>query len=89
MPSEALFWAIGFVFFQPLHLGLPILYLFIYGDETLRSEKIKRVLIHGIGSSAVLFAIAAWLSQQSMGLAILLVVISIPLPWIGLRNKKE
>ncbi len=88
MPSETLFWVIGFVFFQPLHLGLPILYLFIYGDEAQRSGKIRKVLIHGISSSAVLFAIAAWLFQESMMLAIALVIISIPLPWIGLRKKE-
>ncbi|MEH6445591.1 MAG: hypothetical protein V7784_16980 [Oceanospirillaceae bacterium] len=87
MSSQILFWVIGFVFFQPLHLGLPILYLFIYTKEKGRSEKVKSVLLLGIASSALLFICAAWLSQEHLYLAIIVLVISIPLPWFGLRKK--
>lgn len=87
MPSDILFWIIGFLFFQPLHLGLPILYLFIYSKQETRSAKINRVLMHGIISSALLFSAAAWLFKDHQYLAIGLVLISIPLPWFALRDK--
>lgn len=89
MPSDIVFWIIGFVFFQPLHLGLPILYLFIYGNPRTRAKKTKRVVIHGVTSSALLFCAAAGLFADHKLIAIGLVLVSIPLPWIGLRDQSE
>jgi uncharacterized membrane protein len=86
MQIEALFWFIGFIFFQPLHLGLPILYIMIYREESQRSSLIKTVSIAGVVSSAIIFFIAFLLASSYLYVALGLVVLSIPLPWIKLMR---
>jgi hypothetical protein len=86
MQIEALFWFIGFIFFQPLHLGLPILYIMIYREESQKSSLIKTVSISGVVSSAIIFFISFLLAGSYLYAALGLVVLSIPLPWIKLMR---
>lgn len=86
MGVDALFWFIGFIFFQPLHLGLPILYILIYRKEHERNTLIKKVSIAGLVSSAIIFTVAFFLSNSHLYVALGLVVLSMPLPWIKLMR---
>jgi len=85
--QEALFWFVGFVFFQPLHLGLPVLYIKIYREESKHKALIKNITIVGAVSSALIFIIAFLIAGSYLYTALALVVLSIPLPWLKLLRK--
>lgn len=86
MQVDALYWFIGFIFFQPLHLGLPFLYILIYRKEEERNMLIRKVSISGLVSSAIVFILAFFLSGSHLYIALSLVVLSMPLAWIKLKR---
>lgn len=87
MTIEALFWLVGFILFQPLHLGMPLLYLFMYADAEGRVTRVKRVIVDGVLSSAVVFSVAAWFSDEYLYACVALIVLSFPLPWLRIGAK--
>ncbi len=84
MEIDWLLWFIGFLFFLPLHFGVPLLYLLIQkGPEDMR-KKIPGLLLWG-GISAVLgFAAALLLWPHSTTWAAIAIVIALVHPWVDL-----
>lgn len=84
-----LFWLVGFVIFQPIHLGVPLLYVLIYRDDSERSQCFRQVIFDGVLSSAIVFLIAAFLAKSNLLMAIILVVCSMPLPWVRILWRRD
>lgn len=84
MQIDYIFWLVGLGFFLPLHLGLPVLYVLVYRAKEQHQAAIKAVLIEGGLSAVVLFGLAAYLSSVNFYLAIGLIVVAMPLPWLRL-----
>lgn len=81
-----LFWAVGYFFYLPLHVGLPLLYLLVQGDlERLRILRV-RLLLHSVITSAAAFiaAILLWPWQPLVALSVIVFVML--LPWWTLRS---
>jgi len=84
--TDWLFWGIAFLFYLPLHIGAPLLFILLSGDiERLKQAK-QKLIIHGAGSAVVAFgiAIAAW--PYSRLAAALVIIVATFSPWLVLRK---
>lgn len=90
--DDPVIWIIIVAFYAPLHFMLPVLFLFIVGDEkeTVRKQLIRRALIDAAISMVVAFALAVLLVNNSqIGLAMVVLVLFMLAPFIHiLRNRR-
>lgn len=90
--DDTIIWIIIIAFYAPLHFMLPVLFLFIVGDETeaVRKQLIQRALIDAAMSMVVAFALAILLVNNSqIGLAMVLLILFMLAPFIRiLRNRR-
>lgn len=90
--DDTIIWIIIIAFYAPLHFMLPVLFLFIVGDETeaVRKQLIQRALIDAAMSMVVAFALAILLVNNSqIGLAMVLLILFMLVPFIRiLRNRR-
>lgn len=90
--EDPVIWIIIAAFYAPLHFMLPVLFLFIVGDETeaVRMQLIRRALIDAALSMVVAFAIAIMLVNYSqIALAMVVLVLFMLVPFIRiLRNRR-
>lgn len=90
--EDPVIWIIIAAFYAPLHFMLPVLFLFIVGDETeaVRMQLIRRALIDAALSMVVAFAIAIMLVNYSqIALAMVVLVLFMFVPFIRiLRNRR-
>jgi len=86
-------WTIIIAFYAPLHYLLPVLVLFITGRESdkVRKRLIRRALIDSTLSMVAAFATVIYLvEQQLMSMAMLILLLSMPYPFIGIwRQRRE
>jgi len=86
-------WLIIIAFYAPLHYLLPVLVLFITGQESdeVRKGLIRRALIDSTLSMAGAFAIVIYLAGQGMmSAAMLILLVSIGFPFIRIwRHRCE
>ena len=83
--NDTIIWIIIAVFYAPLHFMLPVLFLFIVGDETeeVRKRLVRGVIIDAAVSMLVAFAIAITLAMYDMlALAIVTLVLFMVTPFI-------
>ncbi|HEB81983.1 MAG TPA: hypothetical protein ENJ11_03875 [Gammaproteobacteria bacterium] len=83
--NDTIIWIIIAVFYAPLHFMLPVLFLFIVGDEPedVRKRLIRGVIIDAAASMLVAFAIAITLAMYDMlALAIVTLVLFMVTPFI-------
>ncbi len=83
--NDTIIWIIIAVFYAPLHFMLPVLFLFIVGDEPedVRKRLIRGVIIDAAVSMLVAFAIAITLAMYDMlALAIVTLVLFMVTPFI-------
>ena len=90
--DDTIIWIIIIAFYAPLHFMLPVLFLFIVGDETeaVRKQLIRRALIDAALSMVVAFALAILLVNNSqIGLAMVVLILFMLAPFIRiLRNRR-
>lgn len=90
--DDTIIWIIIIAFYAPLHFMLPVLFLFIVGDETeaVRKQLMQRALIDAAMSMVVAFALAILLVNNSqIGLAMVLLILFMLAPFIRiLRNRR-
>jgi len=86
-------WIIVIAFYAPLHYGLPVLFLFITGEEpeTVRKRLIRSAVIDATISLVAAFTVAILLVQLGwIGLAMLVLFVSMLSPFVRiLRHRKE
>lgn len=86
-------WIIIIAFYAPLHFLLPVLILFITGNETedVRKRLIRRALMDSALSLVVAFAVAIGLVMQDlMFIAMLVLLVSMFIPFIRIfKHRKE
>ena len=91
--NDPVAWAIVIVFYAPLHFLLPILVLFITGNEAegVRRELIRHALIDASVSMAAAFALVIYLAQQGdISVAMAILLLSMALPFIRIwRHRRE
>mgnify|MGYP000716285327 CR=1 FL=1 len=81
--DDPVVWIIIAAFYAPLHFMLPVLFLFIVGDEAeaVRKQLIRNALIDAALSMVVAFAIALILvnyAQVALAMVILLLFMLLP-----------
>ena len=90
--EDPIIWIIIIAFYAPLHFMLPVLFLFIVGDETetLRKQMIRSALIDAALSMAVAFAIAIVLvNHDHIALAMVVLILFMLAPFIRIiRNRR-
>lgn len=77
-----LVWIVGFVFFIPLHVGLPLLYLLVQDKLTSLPGGLRPYLLESSVVALLVYAIAAWVWGYSVGVSITLLVGLMLHPWI-------
>ena len=83
--DDLIVWIIIVVFYAPLHFMLPVLFLFIVGDEaeTLRKKLIRNALIDAALSMVVAFALAIMLvNYAQIALAMVVLILFMLAPFI-------
>ncbi len=90
MEIDWLLWLIAFLFFLPLHFGVPVLYLFIQLGPAEMRQCLAGLFLRGSISAVLGFAIALWAWPHSKTWAGIAIVIALVHPWLELlvrRNK--
>ena len=91
--NDPVIWIIIIAFYAPLHFMLPVLFLFIVGDETetVRKQLIRSALIDAALSMVVAFALAIMLVNNSqIALAMVVLILFMLVPFIRiLKNRRE
>ena len=91
--DDIIVWIIVAGFYAPLHYLLPVLILFITGNEpeTLRKSMIRRALIDSTVSMVLAFTIVILLVNQGrMSLAMLILLSSMGFPFVRIwRHRRE
>jgi hypothetical protein len=86
-------WLIIAAFYAPLHFLLPVLVLFITGNETdaVRSRLIRRALLDSALSMAAAFVVVIALVRQGwMSVAMGVLLVSMTLPFLRIwRHRRE
>lgn len=86
-------WIIVITFYAPLHYGLPVLFLFITGEEpeAVRTRLIRSAVIDATLSLVVTFVVAILLVRSGwIGLAMLVLLVSLLSPFVRiLRHRRE
>ncbi len=83
--NDITIWIIIAVFYAPLHFMLPVLFLFIVGDETetVRRKLVRGVIIDAAASMLIAFAIAITLANfDLLALSIIILVLFMATPFI-------
>ena len=90
--NDPVIWIIIIVFYAPLHFMLPVLFLFIVGDEAevVRKQLIRNALVDAALSMVVAFVIAITLvNYDQIALAMVVLILFMLAPFIRiLRNRR-
>jgi uncharacterized membrane protein YesL len=90
--DDPVIWIIIIAFYAPLHFMLPVLFLFIVGDETetVRKQLIRSALIDAAMSMVVAFALAVmFVNYEQMALAMVILILFMLVPFIRIiRNRR-
>ena len=90
--NDPVIWIIIIAFYAPLHFMLPVLFLFIVGDETesVRKRLIRRALIDAAISMLVAFALAILLVNYSqIALAMIVLMLSMLAPFMRIIKNRR
>jgi hypothetical protein len=91
--DDVIVWAIIVAFYAPLHYLLPVMVLFITGNETeqVRGKLIRRALLDSTLSMVLAFLVVVYLtSQGQLSAAMMGLFASMGLPFIRIwRHRRE
>lgn len=88
MTNDWLFWLIAFAFFLPMHLGAPVLYLFLQGDSSALKAQLPSLLLRSIVIALAGFALAFWLWPNSKTGAGIALAVTFALPWVDILRTR-
>ena len=89
MEVDYLVWGIGFLFFLPLHFGVPLLYLLLqYGPTVVRSRA-PGILLTGTVSALLGFALALLIWPHNKTWSALVIALTLIHPWLELFFKRK
>ena len=81
--EQALVWLIIAVFYAPLHFGGPVGVVILIERETrVRRRMIRKMLLDCSLSMFIAFALAIWLANDKLGIAMAIVFFSMLLPYL-------
>jgi len=91
--TDPVVWLIIALFYAPLHYLLPVLFLFMTGQEDAATRKrlIRRAFINATLSMAAAFALAIWLARQGRlvpAMLVLLATMLVPFVHIFLHRRE-
>jgi hypothetical protein len=84
METDWLFWAIAFLFFLPMHIGTPLLYLLLEDGPGVARQRLPGLLVRGTLSALAAFGIALLLWPYSRLAATAAIVLALLHPWLEL-----
>ncbi len=90
--NDTVIWIIIIAFYAPLHFMLPLLFLFLVGDETEaeRKQLIRRALFDAGLSMVVAFAVAIFLvNNEQIGLAMVVLILFMLIPFIRILWRRR
>lgn len=90
--DDIIIWIIIVVFYAPLHFMLPILYLFIVGEETeaVRKQLVRHAVIDAAISMIIAFVLALLLVQnKQIEFAMVVLVLFMFAPFIRIILKRR
>ena len=90
--DDIIIWIIIIAFYAPLHFMLPVLFLFIVGDETeaVRKQLIRGAVIDAALSMIVAFVLAIMLANNNqMVLAMVILMLFMMTPFIRILRKRR
>ena len=90
--KDPVIWIIIVAFYAPLHFMLPVLFLFIVGDETeaVRKQLIRKALIDAAVSMLLAFAIAILLvNYNQIALAMVVLILFMLVPFIRITGNRR
>ena len=89
--NDPIIWIIIIAFYAPLHFMLPVLFLFIVGNEseTVRKQLIRKALIDAALSMVVAFIIAImFVNYDQIALAMVVLIIFMLIPFIRILKNR-
>ena len=90
--SDTIVWIIIIAFYAPLHYMLPVLILFITGEESSaeRKQMIQRALVDSTLSMVLAFVCAIVLAQMDLLIwAMLVLLLSMPIPFLRITRYRK
>ena len=90
--NDVIIWIIIISFYAPLHYALPVIILFVTGqeDEDTRKSLIRRALIDSSWSMLLAFSMAIVLvNLDQMIWAMLVLLVSMPLPFVRIFQHRK
>jgi fatty acid desaturase len=90
--NDFIIWIIIIAFYAPLHYSLPVIILFITGNESdqSRSRLIRRALLDSTLSMILAFVCAVILVQMDQMIwAMLALLVSMPLPFVRIFQHRQ
>jgi fatty acid desaturase len=90
--NDFIIWIIIIAFYAPLHYSLPVIILFITGNESeqVRSRLIRRALLDSTLSMILAFVCAVILVQMDQMIwAMLALLVSMPLPFVRIFQHRQ
>jgi len=90
--NDPIIWIIIFVFYAPLHFMLPVLFLFIVGDESEAERRllIRHALIDAALSMVVAFVLAIVLvNYEHIALAMVVLMLFMLTPFIRIARSRR
>lgn len=88
MQTDWLFWGIAFLFFLPMHLGTPLLYLLLQGGPASVRAQLPMILFRGTLSALLAFALAMWIWPHSKAGAAAIIGTTLIHPWLELAYRR-
>lgn len=82
MNVDFYFWALAFVLYLPLHIGGPLMFWLLQGQVSRIRRFWLHVLVHGLISAAVVFALAIYWWPDSRPAAVAIIVAGSITPWL-------
>ncbi len=90
--NEWIVWIIIAAFYAPLHFMLPVLFLFVTGEEAAAARRaLVRQAVHDAAlSMGAAIALAAWLTRQERIVpAMVILMLSMAFPFVGILRRRR
>lgn len=92
MLDDLIIWIVIIVFYAPLHFMLPVLFLFIVGEESgiVRKQLIRHALVDAAVSMVVAIGIAIYLvSINQIELAMVMLILFMLVPFVRILKDRR
>jgi hypothetical protein len=89
--NDTVFWIIIALFYLPLHYAIPLVAIFFMhsDDPVRRKQRMIATAIDCTLSATIAFALAIWLATDQLQMAMLILVLSMALPYIRIPFQRR